>query len=159
MKYEILIFGIMKRIWFLIYLLPFLATAQLDFESYKGKLNFVDLPPVQEVVSNPFLEAKPKGTNNLRKLPSFRLNKENYREPVSVFEAMASSEKYVKSDIEISINPKEYGIYGNSNYSPDSSTKVTNSVYKDAGRGFFYSDSCPPYGICARCAPYRIGRY
>lgn len=150
----------MKKLFFILVLFPLLAFGQLDFESYKGKLNFVDLPAVQEVVTNPFLSAKPTKTNNsLRKLPSFRLSKDNFREPVSVFDAMAASQQYVKSDLKINIDPKEYTVYGgNSNYAPDGSTKVKNSVYKDAS-GFYYSDSCPPYGICPRCAPYRIGRY
>jgi len=151
----------MKKVWLLILLFPFLASAQLDFESYKGKLNFVELPVIQEVVSNPFLDAKPKTTrNNVQKLPSFRLNKNNYREPVSVFDAMVASESYVESDLKITIDPREYGVYGgNSSYAPDASTKVQNTVYKDASRGFLFADSCPPYGVCARCAPYRIGRY
>lgn len=151
----------MKKIWLIIFLFPVLATAQLDFESYKGKLNFVELPIIKEVVSNPFLDAKPASTNNqLRRLPSFRLNKENFREPVSVFDAMAASENYVKSDLKVTIDPREYGLSGgNSRYTPDGATKVTNTVYKDAASGFFYSDSCPPHGICPRCAPYRIGRY
>jgi len=151
----------MKKVWLLVLLFPFLASAQLDFESYKGKLNFVELPVIQEVVSNPFLDAKPKNTqNNTQKLPSFRLNKNNYREPVSVFDAMEASESYVKSDIKINIDPREYGVYGgNSSYIPDAATKVENTVYQDAGRGFLFADSCPPYGVCPRCAPYRIGRY
>src|SRR5699024_6193031 len=151
----------MKKIWLLFFLFPLFATAQLDFESYRGKLNFVELPAVKEVVSNPFLNAKPnKSTGSLRKLPSIRLSKDNFREPVSVFDAMAASENFVKSDLKVTINPREYSVYGgNSSYPPDGSTRVTNSVYKDAARGFFYSDACPPYGICPRCAPYRIGRY
>lgn len=151
----------MKKIWLIIVLFPLCATAQLDFESYKGKLNFIDLPVIKEVVTNPFLDANPTKTDNqLRKLPSFRLSKDNFREPVSVFDAMAASENYIKSDLKVTIDPREYNIYGGNNqYSPDGSTKVTNSVYKDAASGFFYSDSCPPYGICPRCAPYRIGRY
>lgn len=150
----------MKRIWLLILLFPLFASAQLDFESYKGKLNFVELPIIQEVVSNPFLEAKPTTKSSIRKLPSFRLSKNNYREPVSVFDAMTASESYIKSDLKINIDSREYGVYsGNSGYTPDSSTKVNNTVYKDASRGFLFADSCPPYGICPRCAPYRIGRY
>lgn len=147
--------------WLLILLFPLFASAQLDFESNKGKLNFVELPAIQEVVSNPFLETRPTTPkNNIKKLPSFRLSKDNYREPVSVFDAMTASDSYVKSDLKINIDPREYGVYGgNSGYAPDSSTKVKNTVYKDASRGFLFADSCPPYGICPRCAPYRIGRY
>lgn len=150
----------MKQLLLLLLFFPLLATAQLDFESYRGKLNFVDLPPVENVVSNPFLEASPTTTARLRKLPSFRLNKNNFRESVSFYDAMMASESYVKSNIEVNIDPREYGVYGgNSRYAPDANSKVTNTAYREATRGFLFADSCPPYGICPRCAPYRLGRY
>lgn len=149
----------MKRLLLLLLFFPLVASAQLDFESYKGKLQFVDLPPIENVVGNPFLEVTPISTKNLQKLPSFRLNKNNFREPVGFYDAMISSENYVKSNLEINIDPKEYGVYGgNSRYTADGSTKVSNSAYKEATRGFLFADSCPPYGICPRCAPSRIGR-
>ena len=152
------IFVSMKKLLFLLLFLPIIASAQLDFESYKGKLNFVELPVVPNVVESPLL-VQTSGTNNTsRRLPSFRLSKKNYREPVSVFDAMAASESYVKSDIQLNMNSKEYGLYGgSSSYSADSSTKVKNIAYKDAARGFLFADSCPPNGICPRCAPYRMG--
>lgn len=154
----------MKKLWVLFLFIPFLASAQLEFESYIGKLDFVELPEIKEVVSNPFLAGKPTRTDNtLRKLPSFRLSKDNFREPVSVFDAMAASETYVKSTLEVKIDPREYSVYGgnngNSKYTPDTSTKVTNSVYKDASHGFYFIDTCPPNRFCPRCAPYRFGRY
>ena len=58
------------------------------------------------------------------------------------------------------IYPKyESLVYGNRSYNPDGSTKVKNIAYKDASRGFLFADSCPPYGVCPRCAPYRINGY
>ena len=152
------IFVSMKKLLFLLLFLPLIASAQLDLESFKGKLNFVELPIVPNVVESPMTFKSSETNNTSRRLPSFRLSKKNYREPVSVFDAMAASESYVKSDIQLNMNSKEYGLYGgSSSYSADSSTKVKNLVYKDAARGFYFADSCPPNGICPRCAPYRMG--
>ncbi|HLV93253.1 MAG TPA: hypothetical protein VKX34_09035 [Aequorivita sp.] len=153
------IFVFMKRLLFLLFFLPLIGSAQLDFESYKGKLNFVELPVVPDVIESPlFAQSDNTSSNTSRRLPSFKLSKKNYREPVSVFEAMAEAESYVKSDIELNLNAKSYGISGgNSSYSSDGSTKVKNIAYKDASRGFLFADTCPPNGICPRCAPYRMG--
>lgn len=74
-------------------------------------------------------------------------------------EAIATNQSYVKSDIQISLDPRELGIYGgSSSYQADGSSKVKNIAYKDAARGFFVGESCPPNGICPRCAPMRMGR-
>lgn len=135
-----------------------MASAQLDFETNKFKLDVVKLPEIESLMTSSLPSNSDFSNKYSKKLPSFKLSKENYREPVSMYEAMATSESYVKSDLKISLDPKEYGIYGgNSSYSSDGSTKVKNMVYKDAARGFYFSDSCPPHGVCPRCAPYKTG--
>lgn len=150
----------MKKLFFLLLLFPLIASAQLDFESNKYKLDFVSLPEVESLMSTSLPSDSGFSKKISNKLPSFKMNKNNYREPVSMYDAMAASENYVKSDIQISLDPKEYGVYGgNSSYSADGSTKVKNIAYKDASRGFLVTDSCPPYGVCPRCAPYRINGY
>ena len=74
-------------------------------------------------------------------------------------EVIANNQSYIKSDLQISLDPRELGIYGgSSSYQADGSTKVKNIAYKDAARGFFFGESCPPNGICPRCAPIRTGR-
>lgn len=149
----------MKKLLILLLMLPMAASAQLDFESNKFKLDFVSLPDVESLLSNS-LPSRTDFSNKISNgLPSFKLNKNNYREPVSMYDAMAASENFINSDIEISLDPKEYGVYGNSGYSADGATKVKNIAYKDASRGFLFADSCPPYGVCPRCAPYRIRGY
>lgn len=149
----------MKKLLILIVLFPLMASAQLDFETNKFKLDFVKLPEIESLMSTSLPSNSDFSNKYSKKLPSFKLSKENYREPVSMYDAMATSDSYVKSDLKISLDPKEYGIYsGNSSYSSDDATKVRNSVYKDASRGFFFADTCPPYGICPRCAPYKTGR-
>lgn len=135
------------------------ASAQLDYETNKYKLDFVALPEVESLMNISLPNNSTFGKKTFNKLPSFKLNKNNYREPVSMYDAMAASENYVNSDIQISLDPKEYGVYGNSGYSADGSTKVKNIAYKDMSFGFLNTDSCPPYGVCPRCAPYRINGY
>lgn len=153
------IFVPMKKLVFFLFLIPFMAMAQLDFETNKVKLDFVNLPELESLMTTP-LPAKSDFSNiSSKRLPSFKLSRENYREPVSMYEAVVSSENFVQSSIKISLDPKELGIYGgNSSYSADGSTRVKNMVYEDARRGFLFADTCPPYGICPRCAPTRIGR-
>lgn len=149
----------MKKLLFLILLLPLIASAQLDFETNKLKLDFVNLPEIESLLTTSLPFDASFGKKSLKRLPSFKMNKENYREPVSMIDVMVANESYVKSDLKISLDPKEYGVFGgSSSYNADGSTKVKNIAYKDASRGFFTSDSCPPNGICGRCAPYRLGR-
>ncbi|MDN3724042.1 hypothetical protein QRD02_06580 [Aequorivita sp. SDUM287046] len=150
----------MKKLLFLLLFFPIMASAQLDFESNKFKLDFVKLPEVESLMSTTLPSNTDFSKKISSKLPSFKLDKNNYRQPVSMYDAMAANENYVQSKIQISLDPKEYGVYGgNSSYTPDGSTKVKNIAYKDASRGFLIADSCPPYGVCPRCAPYRINGY
>ncbi len=148
----------MKRLLVLLLFLPILAAAQLDFESYTGNVDFIFLPEVESLDFIPLSNSANFLGKNSYKLPSFGLNKNNYRQPVSMFEAMESAVNYVDSDITASLNAKNFGISaGNSSYTPDGSTKVRNFVYKDASQGFLFSGVCPPHGICPRCAPFRRG--
>lgn len=148
----------MKKWIFIFFLFPLAVSAQLEFESYKGKLNFVELPVVPNVFDSPVSILQSKANTSSSRFSNFQLNRQNFREPVNMMEAMIASESYQDSSIELSINPREYGVYGgNSSYSADGATRVKNTAYKDAARGFFVADHCPPFGLCPRCAPYRIG--
>ena len=75
-----------------------------------------------------------------------------------MYEAMDTHNSYVKSDLKISLNPEEYGIYGgNSSYSADGSTAVKNISYKEA-RGYLRPELMPySYGFYQR--PKRSGFY
>ncbi len=146
----------MKKLLLLLILFPLMASAQLDFESNKFKLDFVKLPEIESLISTSPFSNSEFSSKSSYKLPSFKMDKNNYREPVSMYEAMAASANYVKSDLKISLDPKEYGVYGNTSYNADGSTKVKNIAYKDASRGFLFADSCPPYGVCPRCAHNRL---
>ena len=133
----------MKKLLFLLLVFPLIAAAQLDFESNKFKLDVVKLPEIESLMSVSLPSNSNFANKYSNKLPSFKLSKENYREPVSMFEVMAASESYVQSNIEISLDPREYGIYsGNSSYRADSSTSVENIVYKES-RGFLRPELMP----------------
>ncbi|MCG2418376.1 hypothetical protein K8089_05020 [Aequorivita sp. F47161] len=141
----------MKKLLILLLLFPLLASAQLDFESNKHKLNFVKLPEIESLISTSPFSDSGFSNNTSNKLPSFKLNKNNYREAVSMYDAMAASQNYVKSDIKISLDPREYGIYGgNSSYSADGSTAVNNISYKES-RGYLRPELMPySYGFYQR---------
>lgn len=137
------IFVTMKKLLFLFLVFPLMASAQLDFESNKFKLDVVKLPEIESLMSVSLPSNSYFSTKNTNKLPSFKLSKENYREPVSMFEAMAASESYVQSNIQISLDPSEYGIFGgNGSYNADGSTSVRNIAYKEA-RGFLRPELMP----------------
>lgn len=144
----------MKKIFYTVFLFPALMWAQLDFESYKGKLDFVKLPEIESVSQSPLLSSH-NFLQSQKRLPSFQLNRENYREPVPMLEALIASENPVRSSIQINLDPRAYGIYTRSHKdSPDKSTRVQNRVYEDASRNTFYRD---PYWWNYRHYPYRTG--
>ncbi|MEM0516987.1 MULTISPECIES: hypothetical protein [Aequorivita] len=147
----------MKKLFTFIVLFPLIASAQLDFESNKNKLDFVKLPELERLITVPFANSE-FSTNSSNTLPSFKLNKNNYREAVSMYDAMAANENYVKSDLKISLDPREYGIYGgNSSYSADGSTAVKNISYKES-RGYLRPELMPySYGFYQR--PSRRGGF
>lgn len=148
----------MKRLLFLLLFLPLMASAQVEFGASGPKQDKVFFPAIESLAPIPNSNKLNFIKKNSRTFPTFRLSKENYREPVSMSEYMASNYNYVDSEIKTSLNAKNFGISaGNSSYSADGSTKVKNFVYKDASQGVFFSGACPPHGICPRCAPYRMG--
>lgn len=156
----------MKNVLFLLMLFPLMASAQFDFETSKFKLDFVRLPEIESLMTTSLPSNSNFSNKYSKKLPSFKLSKENYREPVSMFEAVTESQNTLKSNITISLDPREYGIFTNSkNLSVDSATKVQNAVYEDASQPFLYSypnynrpTRSTGFGIYGGYSPYRYGR-
>lgn len=145
----------MKKILLLLLFFPLMVSAQLDFETYKGKLNFIELPAVNTLPELPTILERSVSSSN--PFSVFRLNRQNFREPVSMMDAMMAMEQTPQSNLQINIDPREYGVLGgSSSYTPDGSTQVKNAAYKEASRGFYVADTCPPFGICPRCAPYKL---
>ena len=121
---------------FILLVFPLIASAQLDFETNKFKLDVVKLPEIESLMTTSLPSNSDFSNKYSKKLPSFKLSKENYREPVSMFDVMATNQSYVQSNIQISLDPSEYGVFGgNSSYTADGSTAVKNIAYKES-RGF-----------------------
>ena len=126
----------MKKLLFILLVFPLIASAQLDFETNKFKLDVVKLPEIESLMTTSLPSNSDFSNKYSKKLPSFKLSKENYREPVSMFDVMATNQSYVQSNIQISLDPSEYGVFGgNSSYTADGSTAVKNIAYKES-RGF-----------------------
>lgn len=126
----------MKKMLFILLVFPLIASAQLDFETNKFKLDVVKLPEIESLMTTSLPSNSDFSNKYSKKLPSFKLSKENYREPVSMFDVMATNQSYVQSNIQISLDPSEYGVFGgNSSYTADGSTAVKNIAYKES-RGF-----------------------
>ncbi|WP_310991769.1 hypothetical protein [Aequorivita marina] len=155
----------MKKWLFLIALFPLLASAQFDFETNKFKLDFVDLPEIESLMTSSLPSNSNLSNTYSNKLPSFKLSKENYREPVSMFEAVTASENTLKSNITISLDPREYGVFtSDKNLRVDGATKVRNAVYEDASQPFLYHypsynrrNRSTGFGIYGGYSPYRYG--
>lgn len=143
----------MKKLLFLIFLIPILASAQYDFDTRYFKIDATSLPEIESLTTFSLI----KTTKFSQALPTFNMSSENYRVPVNMFDAMTGNQSFVNSKIDLRIDPKEYGVYGNSSYEADGSTAVKNIAYKEA-KGLYYVGTCPPTGICSRCAPFRVGR-
>ncbi len=110
------------------------------------------LPEIESLMTTSLPSAIQIFRKNISKnfLP-LKWSKNNYREPVSMYDAMAANVNYVKSNIQISLDPREYGVYGgNSSYTADGSTSVKNIAYKES-RGFLRPELMPySYGFYQR---------
>ena len=138
-----------KHLILLLTLLPLLSWAQFDFETRYFTIDATSLPEVD--VLETFTEVN--STSFLTKLPDFKMNNDTYRKEVNMGEVLYNSERFVNSKYEVkAIETKNFG-FSTSQYAADASTAVKNIVYKTSS-----GDPCPPFGICARCAPFRVGR-
>lgn len=143
----------MKKIGLiLLLLLPLLASAQYDFETRYFTIEATSLPEIEDLTTFS-LETAPKFFG---KVPTFKMNLENYRQPVNMGVAVLESQNFVESSLALDLN-SDYGFATKGQYISDGKTTVKNLVYKES-RGLGLLSPCPPYGICARCAPFRINR-
>ena len=133
-------------------LFPALAVAQYDFDTRYFTMDATALPEIESLTTFSLATT----SKFSKKLPTFKMSRENYQQPVNMFEAVTSQQQYVNSELQIMLDAKEYGSGG---YQTDGTTTVTNLAYKEATRGGLdFVSPCPPTGICPRCAPYRVGR-
>lgn len=137
------------------FILPLAASAQYDFENRFLRMEANALPEV-ESLSNISLYNGPS-TSYSTKLKTFQMNARNYRQQVDMMAVVESQSSFIRQDYDLSFLQDQF--YGSSEegYQSDGATRVKNTVYQEV-RGLDLVNSCPPTGICARCAPYRLGR-
>lgn len=148
----------MKIYWIILLLFPVSLWGQYDFETRYFSINATALPEIPEVGEFTLRNASTDAPL-IKNLSDFnQINAKNYWQPVDMAGAMAEEEKLKDNGYDTqSLQEKFNKSYGVGQYPQDGSTKVTNRVYKEQ-RGLDFLDPCPPFGICPRCAPYRIGR-
>ncbi|WP_339831832.1 hypothetical protein [uncultured Altibacter sp.] len=148
----------MRNVLYLLFLLPFLASAQYDFETRYFTITAESLPEIEDLTTASFsLDNAPVLST---KLKTFQMNTENYRQPVDMITAIAENENFVQRKVDTApLLQKEFGftVTGQGVYPADAASGVKNIAYKEV-RGLDLLDPCPPVGICSRCAPYRVGR-
>jgi len=160
-----------KQLFFLFTLLPLLAVAQYDFDSRYFTINAASLPEApqfnqltqfsqipqlvklsDEKLSSFTLDNTPTFAATLK---SFKINASNYWQPVDMMGVVNTSKNYISTSLDVA--PLKSDNFCFSVYTADNASKVKNTVYTEV-RGLDLLDPCPTFGICPRCAPYRIGR-
>lgn len=149
----------MKKLLFILAFLPLNLLAQYDFESRYFTINAASLPEVPELSAFD-IDFGPKRDFSIRNITDFnKVTENNYWQAVDMAAAIEKQDRF-KSNTNYNVDAlqQKYAAFGgNAQYNPDGSTKVTNFVYKEQ-RGLDMLDPCPPFGICGRCAPFRVGR-
>ncbi|MDC8004632.1 hypothetical protein POV27_11275 [Aureisphaera galaxeae] len=148
----------MKKLCYFLLFLPALVWGQYDFETRYFKIDATSLPDTSlEPSLDLDFDSTPKFQKSIQDY--FKVTVDNYYQPVSMTEAYAQTNEYQNNGISAEELQAQYGNYsgGTAQYGADGATKVKNTVYKEQ-RGLDFLDPCPPFGVCARCAPYRIGR-
>jgi hypothetical protein len=149
---------LMKKLAYILFFLPVVLCAQYDFETRYFKIDDTSLPMVPEISS---LEAKFSTPKNfeIKSLSDFnKVTAKNYWEAVDMSIALEKKENYKRAEFNAKALQQKFSAYGGtSQYSSDGATTVVNTVYKEQ-RGLYMMDACPPFGICPRCAAFRVGR-
>ena len=143
------------KYWILIALfLPVTLFAQGDLETRYFTITSESLPTIDALSdfdfnTQPFVK---------RSLDEFQMNSDNYRSAVNMVAAIEKEESFLVRNVDLNSLNSKFGNFGDqSQYQSDGKTRVQNTVYKEM-RGLDLLSPCPPFGICARCAPYRLGR-
>lgn len=148
------------KTWYLIWLLlPCSMFGQYDFDTRYFRIDATALPEVPELSSVLLEWNQRKSNNTFRSFSEYKpVTASNYREIVDMATAIEKKENFTKSDITVKNLNQKFSVWGGkTSFERDGSTKVVNTVYKEQ-RGLDLVDPCPPFGICPRCAPYRVGR-
>lgn len=148
----------MKNWLLILFVVPTALVAQADFETRYFTITATSLTPIEELSVFDISFDVPKKFEK-KKLSDFnKVTSNNYWQAVDMAEALSQSEKYQKAEMDLGkLQSKTFARSGTNQYGADASTSVQNFVYKEQ-RGLDLLDPCPPFGICSRCAPYRVGR-
>jgi hypothetical protein len=134
---------------------PLTVFSQQDFSTRYFTINSESLPQLEQLT---VYNLKPVNAFEKIGLNKFQMNVDNYRTSVDMVGAVEQESNYVPANVNVQEIQSEFFSFGaQNNYRSDGKTRVKNSVYKEM-RGLDLMDPCPPFGICARCAPYRVGR-
>lgn len=144
----------MKKCLILIILFPLTLIGQLDLDTRYFTITQQSLPEV-EALSTFTFEKTPFVK---RSLNEFEMNAVNYRKAVDMASVVNEDANYEQKYVNVkAIQSEFYGFGAPNTYQSDGTTRTKNIVYKEM-RGLEFVGTCPPFGVCARCAPYRIGR-
>ncbi|NND63086.1 MAG: hypothetical protein HKN48_07805 [Flavobacteriaceae bacterium] len=148
----------MKKWCLILLLFPFVGMAQFDFETRYFKIDAASLPDV-EALSAFDINFETPSKFDIDALKNYnKVTANNYWQPVDMAKAVDEITRYEKNDFNINkLQSKMFARGGTAQYGADGATAVKNTVYKEQ-RGLDFLDPCPPFGVCGRCAPYRVGR-
>jgi|GEM_PF-6014532 len=148
----------MKRIAYILFLLPFIGFSQSEFGATLYNVNFIALTEVPELNLQTAKFQKQK--NQIKTFSDFnKITSQNYWVPVNMSETIAKEESLKKRDFDVSeLNMKFNLEFGTQQYARDRTTKVENRVYQEQrGLGTF-NDFCSPFGFYTRPAAFQAGR-
>jgi len=131
--------------------IPFFASAQFDFETRYFTITADALPEIEELTSISLY----KGPAFSSKLPSFKMTRSNYWQPVDMSSAIEKTSEYVDSKIEIAptIKSREFGfsfsVNGNNSFDNTSSGGIKNIAYQEM-RSLYFCTPTPSSSIAGR---------
>jgi len=129
---------------------------QSDFDTRYYTINEESLPSMEELSIVSFDMPVVQKKTDFKSY--FNISVDNYRSSVDMVGAIQDNLQPSPSFVNVrEIQSDFYGFGADPNYRSDGETRVKNTVYREM-RGLTILDPCPPFGVCARCAPYRVGR-
>ena len=138
----------MKRITYILLLLPLLAMGQYDFETRYFKMNSESLPNTQELSSFDIDFGEKRSFIKMHISDFNKVTANNYWLPVDMMTALEGESILTASPaVDLpKLNQKEFGfsvsVKGSNSYDGTSSYGVQNTVYKESRSVFF----CGPSG-------------
>ncbi len=148
----------MKKWFFIFALIPGISIAQYDFDTRYFTIDAGSLPDVEELTSFD-LQFETPSSFDIDALKNYdKVTANNYWQPVDMAKAVDEIERYQQNEFDLNrLQSKMFARGGTAQYGTDAASAVKNTVYREQ-RGLDFLDPCPPFGICSRCAPYRVGR-